>query len=124
MHEAYLAECVLRQVKESLPTNVRPEEVTNVALRVGQLDAVMHEALSEMFNLYRSSFKLSNAKLTIEQEAVSCRCKDCDAHFSLDAPVFVCPHCFGCRVQVMRGRGITLMEITVSETEHEDTHHS
>ena len=124
MHEAYLAECVLRQVKESLPPNVRPEEVTSVALRVGQLDAVMPEALSEMFNLYRSNFNLPNAQLTIEEEAVSCRCKDCDAQFSLDTPVFVCPHCFGCRVQVMRGRGITLMEITISETEHEDTYHS
>ena len=124
MHEAYLAECVLRQVNDSLPPNAKSEDVTIVTLRVGQLDAVMPELLSEIFCQLRTNFNLPNAELIIHEEAVWCRCKDCDAQFSLDNPIFVCPHCFGCRVHVLRGRGITLMEITVSEPEHEDTHHS
>jgi len=124
MHETYLAECVLRQMRDALPQGVEPMDVETVQLRVGQIDAVMPDILTEMFDVLKSNFSFPNAKLLIDVEAVWCRCKDCDAEFGLDSPVFVCPHCLGCRIQLLRGRGITLTEITVHENEYENTNHS
>ncbi len=121
MHETYIADCLLRQVKESLPSGLDPRGVSIVRVTIGCLDAIVPDSLVYMFNAIRGAYDLPNARLEIDLEQVRCQCRDCDYVFLMLEPLFVCPHCHGVRIKLLSGRGITLIELDVKEDYIEDT---
>ena len=116
MHELYIAECVLNSTQESLPDNVLSESVQEIHVQVGQLDAVVPEALTFSFDAIKGSYGMPKAELTIETIGVLCRCSDCDYEFTIDLPLFLCPNCGSGQVKVLQGRGITLTRIIAEES--------
>jgi hydrogenase nickel incorporation protein HypA/HybF len=120
MHELYIAESILKSTRESLPPEVLPAYVQEVRVQVGQLDAVIPETLSFIFDAIKASHGMSQAKLLIEQIEVRCRCRKCDHEFCLDLPLFICPICRSGQVEVLRGRGITLSRIIAQDPERKD----
>jgi hydrogenase nickel incorporation protein HypA/HybF len=115
MHELYLAECIAKQTLASLPANLSGESVSDIRVRIGDLDAVMVDTLNFMFDAIKHEHNLSAARLRIDSEQVRCMCTSCHSEFTIVEPVFVCPQCASQSVKVTRGRGITLTEITISE---------
>lgn len=124
MHETYVAECLLRQVREVLPVGMDPHGVTMVGLRIGYLDAIAPDSLIQMFRILRDAYDLPNANIEIEFEVITCRCKDCGATSVTTEPVFICPSCDGVRLALLTGRGITLTEIEVEEEYLENPDHT
>ena len=118
MHELYIAESILSSVKASLPVGILPEQVTRVEVLVGRLDAVVPETLQFLFDAIKADKGYPRAVLHLTDELVECFCNDCSAEFQLDEPVFICPSCGSVKIQVVKGRGITLIRI---EAEVEDT---
>ena len=119
MHELYIAECILKAVAQSLPDGISPERVKKVDVQVGQLDAVVTDTLLFVFNAIKGTSGMPSAQLSIREVEVRCRCLDCSSEFGIDLPVFICPRCGGGKVDVMRGRGITLIGITAEDLEGE-----
>ena len=119
MHELYIAESILGSVKASLPPGVQPESVTLVEVLVGRLDAVVPETLRFLFDAIKADKGYPRAVLHLTDELVECLCKDCSAEFQLDEPIFICPSCGSVKIQVVKGRGITLIRIE-AEVEDED----
>ncbi len=117
MHELYIAECILDAARRALPESCAPEDVTHVTVRVGMLDAVVPDTLIYLFNAVKCSRGFAQANLEIEEEDVCCKCKSCSAAFSPKDALFVCPTCLSSSVTVIRGRGLTLMELTLNELE-------
>lgn len=117
MHELYIAESILTSVKASLPAGVLPGAVTQVDVLVGRLDAVVPETLQFLFDAIKADKGYPRAVLHLTDESVECLCKDCSTEFQLDEPVFICPNCGSVKIQVVKGRGITLIRI---EAEVED----
>ena len=115
MHELYIAECVLKSAKKSLPADTVPEAIELVCIRVGKLDAVIPESLKFLFDAIKPAHNMPHAALEIEEEAVKCRCKSCQVEFALNEPVFVCPECGHRDLTIIAGRGITLQQITIKE---------
>lgn len=120
MHELYIAESILKSVSEALPENLPPASVRQVRVEVGQLDAVIPETLTFLFDAIKASHGMSRAELLIESIEVRCRCRQCHRQFGLDLPVFLCPDCGSGQVDVLRGRGITLRRITAQDYEGEE----
>ena len=117
MHELYIADCILKSVNEALPAEVSPALVQQVQVEVGQLDAVVPDNLTFLFDAIKDSYGMPQAELLIEQIDVLCRCCDCANEFGIDIPLFICPLCGSSQVEVLRGRGITLKHITVEDLE-------
>ena len=127
MHELYIAQCILKSVQQSLPPEVMAENVAQVRVECGQLDAVVPDSLIFLFDAIKAESRMVNAELLVEQIPVACRCNDCSREFEMELPVFVCPDCRSGNVDVVRGRGIRLTGITVNEDEesdHGNTDHS
>jgi hydrogenase nickel incorporation protein HypA/HybF len=115
MHELYIAESILKSVLDVLPPGVLPDRVIRVDLQVGQLDAIVTESLLFLFDAIKESNGLPNAALNIETIQVLCRCSDCSHQFPLDLPIFICPECSSSKVEVLRGRGITIQRIEAKD---------
>ncbi|MCL4306474.1 hydrogenase maturation nickel metallochaperone HypA [bacterium] len=126
MHELYIAECIIKQARLALPRGSVEEDVSQLCVKVGQLDAVSAESLIFLFDAIKSSCGLAAARLLIEEESVRCRCRECRSDFSVQDPIFACPYCGATRVAVTQGRGITLMSISMKERHgvNEHTNHS
>lgn len=112
MHELYISEAIIGSVIKSLPPSIPLQSVREIQIQVGSLEAVVPETLLFLFDAVKVSHGMPQAELHIENVAVRCRCQDCAREFGLDLPVFICPDCRGGRVEVVAGRGITLMKIT------------
>jgi hydrogenase nickel incorporation protein HypA/HybF len=117
MHELYIAESILKSTASSLPQGIRPDAVRRILVRVGRLDAVVPESLEFVFDAIKKSYGMPAAELWLEPEDVLCRCLDCGREFEVDAPCFICPFCGRARVEVLRGRGITLTRIVAEDLE-------
>ena len=126
MHELYIAQSILNSVRKSLPADVAPERVTEVRVEVGELDAVVPDTLTFLFDAIKTDFGMPSASLAIDEIPVRCACRDCGEVFSLELPIFICPKCRSGRVEVLQGRGIKLTGIMAEdpEEEHADPHHS
>ncbi len=115
MHELYLAQSIISSVKKSLPAGIAPERVTEVRVEVGQLDAVVPDTLTFLFDAIKAEGGLTGATLAVTQSNVACRCRDCAHEFTMDLPVFICPECGGGDIELLRGRGILLTGITATD---------
>ena len=120
MHELYIAESIIRTLRESLPADVTPDRVREAHVECGQLDAVIPETLQFLFDAIKAQHRLDDARLVIREIPVRCRCEACRAEFGLDLPVFICPECGGQNVQTLAGRGIRLVKINATDTEGEE----
>lgn len=119
MHELYLAQCIIRNVKKVLPEQFTPERVTDIRVKVGKLDAVVKESVEFLFNAIKLDEALPNAALTIVEEDVKCCCTECGRTFELDTPIFVCATCGSSHVEVVEGRGLTIVDYMISDEEPE-----
>jgi hydrogenase nickel incorporation protein HypA/HybF len=124
VHELYLAECILKAVQSSLPPDVAPQRVEHVRVQVGKLDAVVPESLVFLFDAIKNRSQMPNAMLHVEEIGVLCRCRDCGQDFGIKLPLFICPHCTSSQVDVVRGRGVQLTGISVSDDERGEDGHS
>jgi hydrogenase nickel incorporation protein HypA/HybF len=124
VHELYIAECILKAVQSSLPPDIGPERVEQVRVQVGKLDAVVTESLVFLFDAIKTGSQMPNAVLQVDEIGVLCRCRDCGQDFSIEFPLFICPHCQSSQVDVVRGRGLQLTGISVSDDERGDDGHS
>ncbi|MBI5058860.1 hydrogenase maturation nickel metallochaperone HypA [candidate division KSB1 bacterium] len=115
MHELYIAQCIIDGVRRSLPAEVPADEVQAVAVRVGQLDAVVPDTLRFLFDAIKVDAGLIRAQLEIEVEPVQLTCNHCGDRFTIDEPVFRCPRCAGANVATLAGRGITLQRIAIAD---------
>jgi hydrogenase nickel incorporation protein HypA/HybF len=121
MHELYLAECILKSAREALPPDCEPRSVERIYVRVGKLDAVVPESLSFLFNAIRSEHDMPDAVLEIIEEEVQCECQSCDRTFEVSFPSFVCPHCGGGDLKILRGRGLIVERLIIQdEVRHGD----
>jgi hydrogenase nickel incorporation protein HypA/HybF len=122
MHELYIAECILQTARKALSADLEPEEIEDLYVRAGRLDAVVPESLMFLFDAIKASHRMPHASLHIDEVEVRCCCERCQSEFTLDAPVFICPSCGSGDVRVLSGRGIFLERMTIHErASHEHT---
>lgn len=117
MHELYIAECILKSVRDSLPPQVACSAVDEVRVDVGRLDAVVPETLQFLFDAIKAGQDMPHAELKLTVIPVNCRCRECSLEFRITEPLFICTGCGSGKIDVLSGRGIRLTGITARDTE-------
>jgi len=64
---------------------------------------------------------LEDAILAIEEIPVVARCKDCDAQWTINEPVFVCKTCQSGSLEILSGRELDIESIEVVEEGKNDS---
>jgi len=85
------------------------------------LAAVVPESLRFCFDVVVKDTLLAGAQLVIEEVPVVARCKDCNAQWTIDAPVFICKTCQSGSLEILSGRELDIESIEVVEEENHDS---
>ena len=119
MHEMGIALQIIEIATASLPADLGEARVAAVNLKIGKLAAVVPESLRFCFDVAIKDTLLAGAKLVIEEVPVVARCKDCQAQWTIDQPVFICQMCESGSLEILSGRELDIESIEVVE---EDNH--
>lgn len=119
MHEMGIALQIVEIAVGSLPADLGEARVAAINLKIGKLAAVVPESLRFCFDVAIKDTLLAGAKLVIEEMPVVARCKDCQARWTIDQPVFICQTCESGSLEILSGRELDIESIEVVE---EDNH--
>lgn len=120
MHEMGIVLEIIDIATASIPTELNGARVAKVNLEVGKLSAVVPDSLRFCFEVARKDTPLAGAELVIEEIPVAVRCRDCDARWTIDEPVFVCERCQSGSVEVLSGRELDIKSIEIAEENEEN----
>ena len=121
MHEMGIALQIIEIAVASLPADLGEARVERVHLKIGKLAAVVPASLRFCFDVAVKDTPLAGADLTIEEIPVVARCKDCNAKWTIDQPVFICKTCESGSLEILSGRELDIESIEVVEEENNDS---
>ena len=121
MHEMGIALQIIEIATASLLADLGEARVARVNLKIGKLAAVVPNSLRFCFDVAVKDTPLAGADLTIEEIPVVARCKDCNAKWTIDEPVFICKTCESGSLEILSGRELDIESIEVVEEENNDS---
>ena len=110
MHEMAIVENMMGIIQEEM-TRHQVSRLKTVHLVVGDLTAVVPEALNFCFEIYNKGTPLEGAKLEMDFIPLKGRCKNCGHEFEVKDMTFICPECGGKDIDVLSGRELYIKEI-------------
>jgi hydrogenase nickel incorporation protein HypA/HybF len=121
MHEMGIALQIIDIATASIPPDVGSPKVQRVNLKIGKLAAVVPVSLRFCFEIASKDTALAGAELAIEETPVVVRCKDCDARWTIEEPVFTCEACSSGHLEILSGRELDIVSIEVEDGERSET---
>ncbi|MGE0085506.1 MAG: hydrogenase maturation nickel metallochaperone HypA [Desulfococcaceae bacterium] len=119
MHEMgiamQVAEIATAALKESVPETGEDIRVEQVNLRIGKLSSVIPESLRFCFGIITQDTVLAGAKLKIEEIPVVARCKDCQAQWTINGPVFKCEKCQSGSLEILSGQELEIVSLEIAD---------
>jgi hydrogenase nickel incorporation protein HypA/HybF len=115
VHELALADSIARTVLQEIDRQKLPP-VQKIVVRIGELHAVVPEALEFSFQAITADTCLSQAKLEIEPIPVEGHCCECQDDFAVRNFLFACPRCGSGKVKVRRGEEFEIAYLEVADT--------
>jgi len=113
MHELSVAHAVVSTVVDALPS---PDtRVTQVRLRIGMLSGIVPQALEFAYDVAAQGTPLADAALVIERSPIVISCPTCGAQELSDAQNFTCPQCSLPCGEVISGKEMEIVDITLDE---------
>lgn len=119
MHEMgiamQVAEIATATLKENVPETMEDIRVEQVNLRIGKLSSVIPESLRFCFGIITRDTVLAGAKLEIEEIPVVARCKDCQAQWAINGPVFRCEKCQSGSLEILSGQELEIVSLEIAD---------
>ena len=117
MHEASIAESILKVAESELAERKLSGMVDRVLVRIGRFHAVIPEMLSFHFDILKKErMPFKEAELAIEEVPLVVRCESCGRRSELEEPVFLCLAC-GKSVAIETGQEMFVERISIKEEE-------
>ena len=113
MHEMSIAQSILEVVQEHAGKN--EHRVRIIRLRIGEMAGVVPESLRFCFEVASEGTRAQGAELLIDEIPIKCRCGHCDAEFSVERFIFLCPTCGTSDVELISGNELDVVELDVTE---------
>ncbi|MCA9270556.1 MAG: hydrogenase maturation nickel metallochaperone HypA [Planctomycetales bacterium] len=107
MHEASLAQALLRQV-EDLAQQHHGRRVTEVRVTVGEFSGVEPELLASAFERATPGSVAQGARLVMARASLRAKCSRCDHEFHVERFRFACPLCGAAETKVIDGEQLML----------------
>lgn len=109
MHELAITQSVV----DAVCVHAAGKRVHSVRVRVGALCAVVPDAMEFCFGLAAEGTLADGARLELEIEPGSARCRTCGDDFALSEPILLCP-CGSADVEVLTGRDLRILTMEVA----------
>ncbi len=92
MHELSIALNILNILQQyAVENNI--ENITEVTLKIGKMQAVVEESLEFMYDSAKTEFNaVKNSKLKINFIDIKAKCNECNKEFILDRINLICPN--------------------------------
>jgi hydrogenase nickel incorporation protein HypA/HybF len=114
MHEMDIAMEIINIAVASIPSDNIDARVTRVNLQVGRLSAVIPNNLRFCFNIAAKDTPLEGAELNIEEIPVEACCNDCNHHWFIHEPIFLCEKCRSGSLYLLSGRELDIKSIEIT----------
>ena len=113
MHELSVAHAVVSTVVDALPS---PDtRVTQVRLRIGELSGIVPQALEFAYDVAAEGTPLADAALVIERSPIVIACPTCGPQQLASAHDFSCPTCLVPCGDVIGGKELEIIDVTLDE---------
>ena len=109
MHEMAITQSVVDAVCE----HAAGRRVHSVRVQVGALCAVVPDAMEFCFGLAVEGTVADGARLDLDVQPASARCRTCGERFGLSVLILLCP-CGSADVEVVTGRDLRILSMEVS----------
>ncbi len=109
MHEMAITQSVVDTVCE----HAAGRRVHSVRVQVGALCAVVPDAMEFCFGLAVEGTVADGARLDLDVQPASARCRACGEEFGLSDLILLCP-CGSADVEVLTGRDLRILSMEVS----------
>jgi hydrogenase nickel incorporation protein HypA/HybF len=85
----------------------------SVRLHIGQMTAVVPDALSFCFQVITEGTALEGARLDMEVIPLKGFCRKCRSEFEIQDYAFVCPTCASTEIDSIAGQDLSIVELEV-----------
>ncbi|NEP43735.1 MAG: hydrogenase maturation nickel metallochaperone HypA [Okeania sp. SIO2H7] len=111
MHELGITENIVAIVAE----HAEHSTVKRLTLEIGQLSAIMPEAIRFCFDICSKNTVLEGATLEIIQTPGKAKCRQCGTEFPIKEPFGICPSCSAVKFDIIQGQELKIKEMEVEE---------
>jgi hydrogenase nickel incorporation protein HypA/HybF len=112
MHEMSIAQSLITILEEEMEKH-RARSLKSVRLHIGQMSAIVPDALSFCFQVMTEGTALEGARLDMEIIPLRASCSACGKEFEIKDYVFVCPECASTRIESISGQDLSIVEMEV-----------
>jgi hydrogenase nickel incorporation protein HypA/HybF len=109
MHEMAITQSVV----DAVCGHAAGRRVHSVRVQVGALCAVVPDAMEFCFDLAAEGTVADGARLDLDVQPGSARCRTCGEEFALSDLILLCP-CGSADVEVLTGRDLRILSMEVS----------
>jgi hydrogenase nickel incorporation protein HypA/HybF len=110
MHELGITQNIVAIVAE----HAKGKKVQRVLLEIGQLSAIMPDAVQFCFDICTQNTVLAGAILEIKEIPGLGRCRQCGGEITLDKPFGICK-CGSTQLDLITGEELKIKEIEIEE---------
>lgn len=112
MHELSLAQAILETAQQQAASH-GASRVLAIRLRIGELSAVVDEALTFSFGIVAQGTAAEGADVQIEHVPWTVRCGECGEQYPVRDGMPVCPVCQGAGGATLTGRELQILEMDI-----------
>ncbi len=112
MHELSLAQAILETAQAQAASH-GAARVLAIRLRIGELSAVVDEALSFSFGIVAQGTAADGADVQIEHVPWTIRCQECGVGYRVQEGMPVCPDCHATGGETLTGRELQIVEMDI-----------
>jgi hydrogenase nickel incorporation protein HypA/HybF len=112
MHEMSIAQSLIEIIEDEMEKH-GASVLRSVRLHIGQMSAVVPDALSFCFQVITEGTALEGARLDMEVIPLKGFCRKCGSEFEIEDYAFVCPICASTEIDSLAGQDLSIVEIEV-----------
>jgi hydrogenase nickel incorporation protein HypA/HybF len=112
MHEMSIVQNLIEIIQEEMAKH-EAKTLRSVHLHVGEMSAIVPDALSFCFEVITAGTEMEGARLVMEMIPIEGSCLGCGVQFQIKDYVFLCPSCGSTSIETIAGRDLSIVEIEV-----------
>ena len=112
MHEMSIAQSLIDIVRDEMLKH-DAKSLRSVRLNVGQMTAIVPDALSFCFQVITDGTEMEGARLIMEIIPLMGYCSECEEEFEIKDYAFLCPSCGSTKINTIGGQDLSIVEIEV-----------
>jgi hydrogenase nickel incorporation protein HypA/HybF len=112
MHEMSIAQSLIDILRDEMLKH-DAKTLRSVRLNVGQMTAIVPDALSFCFQVATDGTEMEGARLIMEIIPLVGHCSDCEEEFEIKDYAFLCPSCDSTKIKTIGGQDLSIVEIEV-----------